>query len=220
MPKRTNGKAKDVPVRDVPVNKDGSLRALNKDGTPRKKMEMSNPRYKPGTRAMRGLGNFIYDLTDEVTEKICEHLKTGAYPAQAAIAAGVPGNVWESWVSKAEHLLENGVPPHESIYVRMLYACEQSYAEAEIDLLQKIDDQDEKYWQRWAWTLERTRSARYAQVSKLDVKSQSVTAVLSIPKDAPTDHSEWLDRVKERKQVQDAEYKEIPEGSDGDGKQA
>lgn len=71
-------------------------------------------------------------ITEEVTERIANLIRGGAYLEQAAIIAGVPRQTLYDWIRRGrEH--------PESIYARFSYTIERAIAECEMRDVQVID---------------------------------------------------------------------------------
>lgn len=90
----------------------------------------------------------------DVAPRILAHLASGAYLEVACRAVGIHPDTLDNWRKWGKE----GREP----YATFLDEFEKARAQAEVALLVKVSEGDER-WQGPAWVLERTRHGRYRQ---------------------------------------------------------
>lgn len=103
-------------------------------------------------------------LNEDLIEKVCEHLKHGAFVETAVACAGIPKATFYYWMK-----LANTKP--KSIYKKLLDAVEKAQAEAEANDLLYITKARAKNWKASAWRLERRFPQRWAPTHRPPVQA-------------------------------------------------
>ena len=136
------------------------------------KKPRTTPRRKTGTHPQRAPRNprngshigRAMEITDEITDKICQALKLGAPMDTARAYAGVLAPTFATWLVKGRR--------GEEPYVPFINAVDLAIAEGKMRDVARIDHHADKDWRAAAWKLERRFPDEFGEVKRLD---QSVT---------------------------------------------
>lgn len=94
-------------------------------------------------------------LDDDLIDRLCSHLRHGAYVETAAAACGISKVIFYRW-------LKIGNEKPKSIHGKLVNAVEQAMAESELDDLIAVTTARAKNWQAAAWRLQRRHPSRWA----------------------------------------------------------
>lgn len=130
--------------------------------------------------------------TDELTEKICDHIRNGNYVITACQAEGIARSSFYLWLKKAKQNEERDVAYGDCPYIRFAKAIERAQATGEIFLMNNVLA-GKQGWQGSAWILERTKQDKFGQRQQVSVRSE-VRHVLDSPPSVGSDMSAWLQR--------------------------
>lgn len=130
-------------------------------------------------------------LTKELTARICERIRQGAYLSPACEAEGVPDSTGSEWLQRGrgEHSTRRKTPVH----AEFAEAIKKAEAECEQTCLLRIQTAaaEPRTWQAAAWLLERRFPQRWvkhdkppAQGETLPVCFEFSTAVDPLDEDA------------------------------------
>jgi transposase len=106
------------------------------------------------------------DCTPELTERVCEALKKGAYAVDAAASVGIDASTFYNWMRRGKK--------GEPVYVEFFHAVKLAKSVRVQVLCEAIAA--EPAWQARAWLLERTDPKRFGRNDrvKLDAKVEAV----------------------------------------------
>jgi len=135
-------------------------------------------------------------ITDELIDQICNHIREGNYVESSCFACGIAKRTYYNWVKRGEEDTEKEV---DSVYSVFYNRLQEAYGQAEVELVRRINSEDERNWQRLPWILERTRQRRFGQRQQVDVDIDQRVHI-GLP-DPPKTHEEWLQRRAERKRI-------------------
>lgn len=109
-----------------------------------------------GGKAFRkGKGGRPPKLDDDLIERICLHLRHGAYVETASAACGISKVIFYRW-------LKIGNEKPRSIHGKLVNAVEKAMAEGEMGDLAAVSKARSKNWQAAAWRLQRRHPSRWA----------------------------------------------------------
>lgn len=111
-------------------------------------------------------------MTPEVQETICKAIRIGATYKAAAEAAGVGYSTFNTWMT-----LER---PQ---YLKFREAIERANADAQIDLLNKIQNSADKDWRASSWILEHRFKQDFGNSVDLTSGGESLTFIIEGIKD-------------------------------------
>ena len=107
----------------------------------------------------------IPNLTPEIAERLCLHIRRGAYVETACALTGVSKDTFYRWIRIAKS--ENATQATQELSD----AVERAMAEAETRFLNVIDAAAEGgIWQAAAWRLERMFPSKWGRQGKLQVE--------------------------------------------------
>lgn len=121
-------------------------------------------------------------LTQEVHQRIIEHIDQGNYPEVAAQLAGIPRRTFERWLHDGREDLEQGL--EDSSVAALARDVERARAEVVARKVRRIQEAGEKQWQADAWWLERNFPDMYGGRFEAKIEQRSVSIQVSVPSGA------------------------------------
>lgn len=109
-------------------------------------------------------------LTEETQRKLIEGEKLGLSQRACAGRAGIALRTYEKWLTRGRRAIEDmedgaELTKTEAPYAGLVRFVEEARAEWEASVLESLDDDENKRWQKDAWKLERKRPEEYALVT-------------------------------------------------------
>lgn len=111
-------------------------------------------------------------LTPEVQETICKAIRIGATYQAAAEAAGISYETFNEWRKGKTHK-----------FIAFSEAVNRANADAQLDLLQKIQIASEKDWRAGTWILEHRFRQDYGNSVDLTTGGEALTFIIEGIKD-------------------------------------
>lgn len=134
-------------------------------------------------------------ITEELSQKIINAIKLGAYVETAVSMAGVSKSTFYNWNDRGNRELErvtkikgadaelyvDDFDPREYPFVEFLDAINEALALSEVRDLSRIDRAAETQWQAAAWKLERKNPERWGKRMTVDgeLKGGSVEIIIA-----------------------------------------
>ena len=115
-------------------------------------------------------------LTPEVQELICKAIRIGATYQAAAEAAGISYDTFNEWRKGKS-----------SKFLRFSEAVDRANADAQLELLQKIQNFTDKDWRAGTWILEHRFKQDYGNSVDVTTEGHALTFVVEREKDAEED---------------------------------
>ncbi len=150
-------------------------------------------------------------LNPKLCKMICDVIAEGNYIQTACEAVGVSTSTYYGWLRKADADEAEGLDSGQSPFVSFKERITQARARAEAELLAKIKEGG-RDWKALSWILERTRNDTFGQ--KQEIKQTLQVQPAQLPPNPPKTYNKWLERRRERTQV-NAEFA-VEEEKDGD----
>lgn len=109
-------------------------------------------------------------LTEETQAELVAGEKLGLSQRACAGRAGIALRTYEKWLTRGRRAIEDmedGVElsATDAPYAGLVRMVEKARAQWEQTVLENLDDEDQKQWQKHAWKLERKRPEEYALVT-------------------------------------------------------
>ena len=115
-------------------------------------------------------------LTPEVQETICKAIRIGATYQAAAEAAGISYETFNEWRKAKTHK-----------FLAFSEAVDRANADAQIELLNKIQNFTDKDWRAGTWRLEHRFKQDYGNSVDVTTEGHALTFVVEREKDAEED---------------------------------
>jgi hypothetical protein len=106
-------------------------------------------------------------LTPEVQETICKAIRIGATYQAAAEAAGVGYSTFNAWMKY-----------EQPKYQKFREAVERANADAQLDLLAKVQTFGDKDWRANTWILEHRFKQDYGQTVDVTTKGEAINEII------------------------------------------
>ena len=110
------------------------------------------------------------EITPEIGDEICGHIKRGNFVEVAAGLAGISKECLYSWLKKGKQDRRRG---ESSQYLEFLEKFEKAGAFAEGRFVSIIAKAAEDQWTAAAWWLERTKPQRWGKKDKIEHTGQA-----------------------------------------------
>ena len=117
-------------------------------------------------------------LTPEVQELICKAIRIGATYQAAAEAAGISYETFNEW-RKCK----------TTKFLRFSEAVDRANADAQLDLLAKVQTFGDKDWRASTWILEHRFKQDYGNAVDVTTGGESLTFIIERKQDEEDDHA-------------------------------